>query len=231
MRWLRKGRVRIPQAPRLYLGLEEGNAVATAQPPQPGRLAPLPVDGALRFLAPSSMAVPLEDHTGDFAQNDPFLRGTIVHRALESYGKTGTYDLSSIAKAEPGFTALGGADGKKLLEDIEKAISRMLADPAIMRLFEGAGRYFELPLLVRRGGDIIGGTADLVIIEGGRATVVDYKTGLEGFSEEDIMNAYSPQLMAYAVAVQEAFGVPDVECCLLVVDRVKLISLPSYQQL
>lgn len=220
-----------PPGPRPRLELEEEAADATVHPPQPGRLAPLPGDGVLRFLAPSGMAVPLEDHFRDFAQSDPFLRGTIVHRVLELYGKTGGYDLPSIAKVEPGFTALGVAEGKKLLEDIEKTISRLFSDLAIRRLFEGAGRYFELPLLVRRGRDVIGGTADLVIMDGERATVVDYKTGLEGFSEEEIVNAYSPQLLAYTEAVMEAFGLSVVECHILLVDRVKLISLPPCRQL
>jgi len=220
-----------PPGPRLCLERGEDNAAAAARPPKSERLAPLPADGELSFLAPSSMAVPLEDHTRDMAQNDPFLRGTIVHRALESYGKAGGYDLPSIAKAEPGFVELGGAEGKRLLEDIERAISLMFTDPSIKRLFEGSGRYFELPMLLRRGGDIIGGTADLVIMEGERASVIDYKTGLEGFSEEEIINAYSPQLTAYAGAVMEAFGVPSVECHILLVDRVKLISLPARQQL
>lgn len=229
---LAEGSYAYPEGPRMHIdGMEAPAEPAASVMPPDERLRPLPPAASLEFRSPSSMAIPFEDSIQDSAGMDPFLRGTILHRALESYGKTGRYDLPAIAKSEPGFALLGGAEAKALLEGMESALSALFADDTIKGLFAGPGRHFELPLLLRRGGEIISGAADLVIIEGGRASVIDFKTGYTDLPEADVVNAYSPQLLAYAEAVREAFGVSVVECYILLVDRVKLVRLPLGQPL
>jgi ATP-dependent helicase/nuclease subunit A len=229
---LAEGTYSYPEGPRAHIEgmVSPAKATAAAMPPD-DRLRPLQSAASLEFRSPSGMAIPIEDSMQDSADTDPFLRGTILHRALEAYGRTGRYDIPAIAKTEPGFVLLGGAETKAFLEGMETALSALFADDAINGLFAGPGRYFELPLLLRRGGEIISGAADLVIIEGGRASVIDFKTGYTDLPEADVVNAYSPQLLAYAKAVREAFGVSVVECYILLVDRVKIVRLPSGQPL
>lgn len=186
--------------------------------PKTDRLAPVPPVPAVAWRSPSGMAGHLpEEAKGRF---DPMLRGSIIHRCLEAHGKTGSYSVRAAAITEEGFSLLSPDEQKSLVKDIEAALAALLADSEMKALLSpGEGRHFELPLLLSRGDEIIYGHADLVIIEGRKARVIDYKSGFTETPPEAVAEAYRPQLEAYREAVKEAFGATSVEAGLLLVDR------------
>ena len=228
-----KGFAGIP-GPCEYVYPKEGRPAATAVEthadetplslPKAERLAPPPPAPAVAWRSPSGMAGHLpEEAAGRF---DPMLRGSIIHRCLEAHGKTGSYSVKAAADAEEGFSMLSPGEQSALLKDVETVLAALLADPDIKTLLSpGEGRHFELPLLLSRGDEIIYGHADLVIIEGRKARVIDYKSGFTETPAEAVADAYRPQLEAYCEAVKEAFGVGSVEAGILVVDRRKIINV------
>jgi len=189
-------------------------------------LSPLPVPPGITFTSPHGLAgsLPAED---DAASPYPaMLRGLLIHSMLESLGRSGRYDVRASAGRTPGFASLDARAGEALMADAERAVSGLLEDAEIKELLSpGDGKYFELPILLKRGGEIISGFADLAIISGGHALVVDYKTGLAGLPRDEIKAAYLPQLDAYREAVTEAFGLESADAYLLLVDRKELVRL------
>jgi len=204
----------------------------SARPPD-SRLAPLPAGPGIVFSRPSSLvdagfAGIVHASVADTAA--ALLRGTAVHACLESFGKTGEYDAyravqrASYDSVEAGRIA--PADIRPLAAGIEAALGRLLSVPGFRALVTGGpGRYFELPLSYMRGGEIVTGTADLVIVENGAARVIDFKSGYEDVPDDAVAGSYRPQVTAYCAAVKEAFGLKNVAGYLLLVDRPALIPL------
>jgi ATP-dependent exoDNAse (exonuclease V) beta subunit len=79
--------------------------------------------------------------------------------------------------------------------------------------------------MLRRNGELVEGKADMVVIDGARAVVVDYKTGYSGVPAEEIRAAYAGQLAAYRDAVKGAFGVTEAAAFLLLADRGELVEI------
>ncbi len=181
----------------------EGGLEAGHKMPPPERVAPLPDCPSTgsrstgRFISPSSLAdyALIEDagHAGGSAAV-----GTLVHEALESYGKTGGYDIKALPSS--------GRSSAKEAAEAGKILAGLLSLPHVKELFDAPG-YYELPLLLRDGDDIIYGFADLVIVEDGMARIIDFKTGMADIPEDICVRAYRPQLEAYAKAVRAVFGV------------------------
>lgn len=206
------------------------------------RLAPLPVPAGVTFLSPSGLGgalvkTPVSD-CDDTPEQEPaglsaglsaghaVARGLLIHAALERYGRAGSYDLAELASRIPATQKLAKGEEAALVSGVEKTLARLLSDKEIAGLLSpGAGKQFELPLLLRRGGTIIGGSADLVVVEGDTAMVIDYKTGMADMSVAAVRAAYAPQLGAYRDAVREAFGLREVSAYLLLVDRVELVRV------
>jgi ATP-dependent helicase/nuclease subunit A len=222
--------------PRPLSHYREGGAEPDARPfvgeggergdnlPPPENLAPLaplpPLSGGngRRFVSPSALA----DHAliktagPESSPGGSIVTGKLVHEALESFGRTGGYELRNLASV--------GQSTRQEAREAEKILSGLLSEPRMKELLSaGAGKYFELPLLIRSKDDIVYGFADLVIVEGDKARVIDFKTGISEFPKELCAAAYRPQLEAYAEAVREVFGVPVIEKYLLIAETCKLL--------
>ncbi|MHB8173526.1 MAG: UvrD-helicase domain-containing protein [Nitrospirota bacterium] len=186
--------------------------------PPPENLAPLPDPPGTRFISPSSLA----DH--ELLKSAPAWGegsaaiGRLVHEALESYGRTGGYNMKTL----PSF----GQSSKSEAEEAERILVKLLSLPHIKELLSPCdSKYFELPLLIRNGDAVVYGFADLVIVADGAARVIDFKTGISNIPEEICALAYRPQLDAYADAVRAIFGVRGVEKHLLIAETGKLLPV------
>lgn len=202
----------VPPLPPVGEGGERGNMDL----PPPGNLAPLSGGKGRRFISPSSLA----DHAliKEAGVSGSIVTGKLVHEALESLGRTGAYDLRRLASI--------GQSTRQEAAEAEDILSDLLSNAKMKGLLSaGAGKYFELPLLIRNKDEIIYGFADLVVVEGERARVIDFKTGISEVPEELCAATYRPQLEAYAEAVREVFGVPVVEKYLLIAETCKLLSV------
>jgi len=215
-----------PAAMPGVVNAEPGTPVTSSDEALAGRTDPLPDTGGITFITPSELVAGLPEETGPGGQYDAKLRGTVIHRALEDFGRSGRYDPATAAKGLPGFASLERPARAALLGDVGKTLDALFEDKEITALISGGpGRHHEIPLLLKRGCEVVAGKADLVIVEGDKATVVDYKTGLDGIPAEEIRAAYAPQLEAYREAVKEAFGAKEVLAILLLVDRKAIIPV------
>lgn len=189
--------------------------------------APLPSTPGISFLSPSSLATAIPEDASVSRPYPATVRGTLIHRAIESLGKTGTYDVARAAGSVPGFGLLESPARNVLVKDVEDTLVRLLEDDDIRSLLSpGKEKQFELPLLLRlETGAVVQGYADLVVTGRGHAAVYDFKSGLDSVPADTIRSAYAPQLEAYRSAVSEAFGIEHVPARLLLVDRRKIIEL------
>ncbi len=218
-----------PAGPVTKLGggaSEESLGHAAQSPPSAKRLSPLPSLRGSSFISPSSLAELLPEEPVQQRPYPSTLRGSSIHRAIETLGKTGDYDARAACAAQKGFCTLAPADASELVRDVEATVSRLIEDGAMRALLSpGENKYFELPLMLEKDGDIVHGIADLVVQEGGTADVYDFKTGFAGVPNDAISRAYAPQLDAYRLAVKEALGAKNTRAFILLADTAELIRL------
>lgn len=110
-----------------------------------------------------------------------------------------------------------------------------LNNKEILALIEGKKAYHELPFMLYvpykeiAGSDefadnvMLQGVIDLLIIDDGKATVIDFKYTTK--NEEKITKDYKLQLNSYKVAVQKILQIDDVDCYVLSVEDNKLIKI------
>jgi len=194
--------------------------------PDPEMLAPLHPSTGLRFVSPSSLASSCALAPYATAPYPAALRGAAIHRAIEVYGRTGDLDAYGACASRQGFAAIGPEAAAALVADVERTVSRFLENDIVKKLFSPSeGRHFELPLMLIRGGEVVYGSADLVVVEDEAATVYDFKSGLAGLQEDKVAACYEPQLLAYSDAVKEAFGMRDVSSYIVLVEGPAFIRI------
>jgi ATP-dependent exoDNAse (exonuclease V) beta subunit len=147
--------------------------------------------------------------------------GTVVHEALEKFGRVGLPDANALpglrARLESRLQALG-VEGETARAGAERALSALRAtlDDARGRwLFDPAHRdaHSELELTGVRGGHIVNAIIDRTFVDAGVRWVVDFKTSphqggdLEAFLEEEARR-YQGQLRRYAPLARERGAEP-----------------------
>jgi len=221
-----------PEGPAVRFG-HKTSAVPSAASPSCGdtgtaaRIAPLPVSPGILFISPSSLASHAAEGPDDARPYPATLRGTVIHKAIESFGRTGGYNVAGLARLTPGFGQLEERHRKALVADVESVVKLLLEDALIREILSpGVGKYFELPLILKVDGGVVQGFADLVVTAPDGVTVYDFKSGLSGLGCDAIISAYAPQLEAYRLAVSEAFGGGPAKACILLADQRELLSMP-----
>ncbi|MGA2191784.1 MAG: UvrD-helicase domain-containing protein [Nitrospirota bacterium] len=213
-----------------YSGPEDG-VISPGKSMVPGfgemtGIGKLPPSRGLSFVSPSMLSGEAVNNLLHGGAPDPLAlsRGSLIHRAMECIGTGREYSMSRLAMDYPEIAALGKAAAGVVAKKAEEAVAKLMRDPELSRIISpGDNKFFELPLLLRRGDEIISGFADLIIIEDGKALVIDFKTGYADIPPEMLLEAFKPQLDAYKEAVAEAFGTHSVETFLLLVDIPRLI--------
>jgi ATP-dependent helicase/nuclease subunit A len=106
------------------------------------------------------------------------LLGTLVHRMLQR-APAPEVDLPRMARALLLDDEIAGIDDIEAALDAAAATYRAIAERDDVRALLQAGeRLHEVPFSFRRGGELLRGTIDcLVIAPGGPVTVVEFKTG------------------------------------------------------
>ena len=151
---------------------------------------------AYRFFAERMLRVGSLEVRGE---QDPKAFGSTLHAALELVARGEVIDSERLG----GLAASHGlpANSVERLVKAREAVGTSGLEPLLVR-----GRP-EMPFAVAVEGGVVRGTMDLVVIDGDRATVLDYKTGLTW----DATGArYSAQAEVYALALLEA-GLAAVE--------------------
>ena len=88
----------------------------------------------------------------------------------------------------------GVADAARRAREIVEQVCGILSDPRFTALF-GPGSLGEAPLAATLAdGRVIAGTVDRLLVEDGRVSVIDFKTGRVPASDADIPAAHRAQM-------------------------------------
>ena len=152
-------------------------------------------------------------------------RGTLIHQLLERLA-----DVDSAARRDRALTWLERSAAIELepqRAEIADPVCAVLSDPRFAPLF-GPGSLGEAPLAATLpDGRVVAGTADRLLIEEGRVSVLDFKTGRVPDRETDIPAAHRVQMDAYVAALHVIFPGRDVRAALLYTAGPQLFELAS----
>ena len=112
-------------------------------------------------------------------------------------------------------------------EEIADQVCAVLSDQRFFVLF-GPGSLGEAPLAATLpDGRVIAGTADRLLIEQARVSVLDFKTGRVPDNSAAIPAAHLAQMAAYTEALQVIFPEREIRAALLYTAGPQLFELPS----
>jgi ATP-dependent helicase/nuclease subunit A len=194
--------------------------------PQWARKAAPPEARPPRPLAPSAIA--LDDESAlppSDAMRAAALRGTWIHQLLERLPAIDP--TARPAAASRWLEHSAGVTNAGVRDEIVEQVCGILSDERFAALF-GPGSLGEAPLAATLpDGRVIAGTADRLLIEEQRVSVLDFKTGRIPANPDLIPAAHRAQMQAYAEALRVIFPDRDVRAALLYTAGPQLFELPS----
>ncbi|MES2044935.1 MAG: double-strand break repair helicase AddA [Pseudomonadota bacterium] len=180
-----------------------------------------------RPLAPSSLG---DDAVADPpptpAMRDAAERGRLIHALFERLP-----DIAPEARrkaAERWLEQVGAVGDERLRDDIIATVLAVLDDPRFADLF-GPDALAEAPIAaVVRGGVVVSGTVDRLLVGTDRVALVDFKTGRAVPPSLDDLPAYHlRQMAAYREALGTIFPGRAIETMLLYTAGPTLFTLPA----
>lgn len=179
-----------------------------------------------RPLAPSAIAVDAESAPPPSeAMRAAALRGTWIHQLLERLPPVDPN--ARPAAANRWLERSAGLSDAAARDEIVAQVCSVLSDRRFASLF-GPGSLAEVPLAATLpDGRVIAGTADRLLIEESRVSVLDFKTGRVPADENDIPAAHRAQMQAYTDALRVIFPDRDIRAALLYTAGPQLFELSS----
>jgi ATP-dependent helicase/nuclease subunit A len=155
----------------------------------------------------------------------PLIRGTVFHRCLEEYSRTGAFDLDAVLAGFPEVLSLDREMRDRFAAEAGAVLRSITESNELSWIFEPRpASYSELPFLFRSGNDIVSGAIDRVVVRGHTGYVIDYKATIIR-SDDDLqswIDHYRPQVRVYCEAVKALFRLGSVEGYLLFLDSGRL---------
>ena len=152
-------------------------------------------------------------------------RGVLIHRLLERLP-----EIAPDLRVEAGRKWLARQAADLIVDDQAEMLASalaVLADPAFADVFSAAA-LAEVPLAATVGGLVIAGTADRLLIEPGKVTVVDFKTARRPpASLADIPESTLRQMAAYSAALEAIYPGREVSAAVLYTHAPKLFAIPQ----
>lgn len=177
-----------------------------------------------RPLAPSAIAV--DDEAApppSEAMRDAARRGILIHALLERL--VAVDPEGRHAAAVRWLERSAGVDDAGVRNELADQVCGVLSDPQFGDLF-GPGSLGEAPLAATLpDGRVIAGTADRLLVEEQRVSVIDFKTGRIPATDADIPKSHRVQMAAYADALRVIFPEREVRAALLYTAGPKLIKV------
>jgi ATP-dependent helicase/nuclease subunit A len=179
-----------------------------------------------RPLAPSQMAEDREPAPAPTpASRAAARRGTLIHQLLERLADVEPGDRRG--RALDWLERSAGVEDTAQRSDIADQVCAVLSDARFSPVF-GPGSLGEAPLAATLpDGRVVAGTADRLLIEEDRVSVLDFKTGRVPDGEAKIPAAHRAQMDAYVAALRVIFPNRDVRAALLYTAGPQLFELPS----
>ncbi len=181
---------------------------------------------ATDFIAQDIGSLPETPVASDEARVvSPLTRGSVLHRCLEEYAKTGAYDIDRITAEYPEILALGHDAQNNIRVAVESILGSVLKNRDTSWIFERRDTsYAELPFLYKKGRSLVSGIIDRVVVKDGKGFVIDYKSIL--VENDDALKSwtehYRPQIVVYCEAVKEIFQLGRVEGYIFFLDSNRL---------
>lgn len=178
-----------------------------------------------RPLAPSSAGEdgagqpPLDPQANRLAAR----RGSLIHTLLERLPDVPVADRAASAR---GWLLRQAADIEGAArEEMLAAALRVIDDPAFATLFSPAA-LAEVPLAATVGGVVVAGTADRLLIEDTRVTVIDFKTTRRPPAyASDIPLGTIRQMAAYVAALEAIYPTREVRALVLYTHAPQMFDL------
>jgi ATP-dependent helicase/nuclease subunit A len=207
-----------PRSSRVTVGLpnvpEWARAAAPVEPRPPRPLAPSQVAEDRETAPPPSAASRMAAR-----------RGTLIHQLLERLADVPVADRR--VRALDWLEHSAGLTEEAQRDEIADQVCAVLSDLRFVALF-GPGSLGEAPLAATLpDGRVIAGTADRLLIEENRVSVLDFKTGRVPGSAAAIPAAHLAQMKAYSEALQIIFPERDIRAALLYTAGPQLFELAS----
>ncbi|ROT95532.1 double-strand break repair helicase AddA [Altererythrobacter sp. FM1] len=151
-------------------------------------------------------------------------RGVLIHRLLERLPDIAIDDRSTAAHSWLERQARDLTDVERA--EIVDAALAVLRTPEFAEIF-GPDALAEVPLAAAVDGQVIAGTADRLLVEPGRITVVDFKTARRPPASLDgVPEATLRQMAAYAAALETIYPGREIVCAVLYTQTPQLIAIP-----
>ncbi len=152
-------------------------------------------------------------------------RGVLIHRLLERLPDVAPEAREAAARAWLARQAVD-LELRDRDEMLASAIA-VLAEPDFAPVFS-SDALAEVPLAATVDGQVIAGTADRLLIEPGRITVVDFKTARRPpTSLDEVPESTLRQMAAYAAALATIYPGREVRAALLYTQTPQLIVIPA----
>jgi len=190
------------------------SAAAPAEPRPPRPLAPSQVTEDREPGPPPSLA-----------SRAAARRGTLIHQLLERLAEVEPDERRD--RAAEWLERSAGVEDPGERSEIADQVCAVLSDERFAALF-GPGSLGEAPLAATLpDGRVVAGTADRLLIEEGRVSVLDFKTGRVPADETKIPAAHRAQMDAYVAALGVIFPSREIRAALLYTAGPRLFDLPS----
>jgi ATP-dependent helicase/nuclease subunit A len=152
-------------------------------------------------------------------------RGVLIHRLLERLPDVAPELREQVARAWLARQA-GDLDTDERDEMLASALG-VLVEPAFAAVFSEAA-LAEVPLAATVAGQVIAGTADRLLVEPDRITVVDFKTARSPpASLADIPESTLRQMAAYAAALETIYPGREICAAVLYTHAPALFAIPG----
>ncbi len=180
-----------------------------------------------RPLAPSAAGTerPADPPLPQEAARVAARRGVLIHRLLERLP-----DIPYDRRSEAGRAWLARQAGdvnQAERDDMLASALAVLAEPAFADVFSPAA-LAEVPLAATVGGLVIAGTADRLLVEPHRVTVVDFKTARRPPSSvAEIPENTLRQMAAYAAALETIYPGREICAAVLYTHTPQLFAIPQ----
>lgn len=194
-----------------------------ALPDWTGRAAPVE-SRPPRPLAPSAITQDRDSsEPPSSAMKAAARRGTLIHQLFERLPEVAP-ELR-IERAIAWLQRSGGVAERDEAAGIAEQVCTILSDSRYAPLF-APGSLGEAPIAATLAdGRVLAGTIDRLLVEPGRVSVVDFKTGRVPPNEAAIPSAHRRQMEAYAEALRIIFPDREVRAALLYTAEAKLFEL------
>lgn len=153
------------------------------------------------------------------------LRGTLTHKLLERLPEVPVGERERVGREWLERQGQGlSADARG---DVLASALAVMADPAFAHVF-GPGALAEVPLAAIVEGQVVAGTADRLLVEPHRVTVVDFKTARRPPRNlEQVPSSTLRQMAAYAAALAQIYPGREIAAAVLYTQAPRLIAIPA----